>query len=454
MLNIYSKGSTNDFCDGASRREFLQVGGLAMGGLALPQLLRAEADSGRKSQKSIIMVFLTGGPPHQDMVDLKMDAPAEIRGEFHPINTNVPGIDFCELMPHLSQMTDKLGVIRSLVGSEGRHSAFQAWTGWPTANQPVGGWPSLGSAVSRIQGHSVPGMPAFVNLNPQMKGGSWNDPGQAGYAGQAHAPFTPNQGSGGANLELKGITLDTLGDRRALSTRLDRLKREADADGSLAGLDAFNEQAFGILTSSKLVDALDFEQEDPKLRDRYGRGDNVYAGYGDAGILLNDYFLAARRLVEAGVRVVTLSYGRWDWHGRPHGTNFDNARDHIPALDIGLSALLEDLEQRGMLDDTSVIVWGEFGRTPRINKKGGRDHWPRVACAMMAGGGIRGGQLIGATNRLGEHAVERPVHFQEVFATLYRNIGIDVNHATINDLNGRPRYLIDHSKYQPIRELV
>ena len=278
MMTIPGDGSR--YCDGVTRRQALQIGGLAMGGLALPQLLQAEASSGRRSKKSIIMIFLTGGPPHQDMVDLKMDAPAEIRGEFYPINTNVPGIDICEHMPRLSQMTDQLGIIRSLVGSEGRHSAFQCWTGWPTANQPVGGWPSLGSSVAKLQGLAVPGMPAFVNLNPKIRGGAWNDPGQAGFAGQAHAPFTPNQGSGGANLELKGITLDTLGDRRALMSQLDRLKREADADGSLEGVDAYHEQAFGILTSSKLVDALDLEQEDSKLRDRYGRGDNVYAGYG------------------------------------------------------------------------------------------------------------------------------------------------------------------------------
>ena len=451
MLTI--QGHANRYCDGVTRRQALRIGGLAMGGLALPQLLEAEAASGRRSQKSIIMIFLTGGPPHQDMVDLKMDAPVEIRGEFQPINTCVPGIDICELMPRTAKMMDKLAVIRSLVGSEGRHSAFQCVTGWPSQQQPVGGWPSLGAAVSKLQGTSAPGMPPFISLNPKMKGAAWADPGQAGFAGQAHSPFTPNA-SGGANLQLNGITLDTLGDRQALMSQLDRLRREADADGSLEGLDAYHQQAFGILTSSKLADALDLELEDPRLRDRYGRGDDVPAGYGDAGRLLNDYFLAARRLVEAGVRVVTLAYGRWDWHGRPHGTNFENARDHIPALDVGLTALIEDLERRDMLEDTSLVVWGEFGRTPRINKKGGRDHWPGVACAMLAGGGIRTGQVIGATNRLGEHAVQRPVHFQEVFATLYHNVGIDVNYATINDLGGRPRYLVDHSLYQPMKELV
>ena len=177
-------------------------------------------------------------------------------------------------------------------------------------------------------------------------------------------------------------------------------------------------QALSILTSSRLVEALDLEREDPRLRDRYGRGSPEPAGYGDAGPLLNDYFLAARRLVEAGVRVVTLAYGRWDWHGKPYGTTFENARDHLPMLDIGLTALLDDLYDRGMEKDVSVIVWGEFGRTPKINKDGGRDHWPAVSCALLAGGGMRVGQVIGSTDRLAEQPKDRPVSFQEIFATL------------------------------------
>ena len=151
---------------------------------------------------------------------------------------------------------------------------------------------------------------------------------------------------------------------------------------------------------------------------------------------------------------MTLAYGRWDWHGRPHGTNFENARDHLPRLDQGVTALIEDLQTRGMAQDTTVIVWGEFGRTPRINKNGGRDHWPRVSCALLAGGGIDSGQVIGSTNRLGEHAVDRPVHFQEVFAPLYRNIGIDTSIATIEDFGGRPHYLVDHNRYRPLPELI
>lgn len=439
--------------DGVSRRSFLQIGSLALGGVALPQLLELEARAGTgRRHKSVIMIFLSGGPPHQDMFDLKMEAPAEIRGEFRPISTNVPGIQICEHLPQLARRMDRLAVIRSLVGSEGRHAAFQCLTGWPVDRQPAGGWPSFGSVVSKLQGPAQPGTPPVVSLTPKMKGSGWADPGQAGFVGQAHAPFTPNA-EGRASLTLNGITLDALADRRALLGQLDGIRRDIDASGAIEGMDAYHQQAFGILTSSRLAEALDLEQEDPQLRDRYGRGSPEPAGYGDAGPLMNDYFLAARRLVEAGVRVVTLAYGRWDWHGRPHGTNFDNARDHLPQLDQGLTALLDDLEARGLSDDVSVLVWGEFGRTPRINKNGGRDHWPRVACAALAGGGMRTGQLIGATNRLGEHATDRPVHFQEVFATLYRNLGIDTNVATLRDLHGRPRFLIDHVQYKPIREL-
>ncbi|MFO0901738.1 MAG: DUF1501 domain-containing protein [Pirellulales bacterium] len=438
----------------ASRRTFMRLGGMFLGGLSLPQLLAAEQHTARRgSQKAVIMIFLSGGPPHQDMIDLKMDAPAEIRGEFQPIATNLPGVQICEHLPRMAQRMDRLVAVRTLVGSEGRHAAFQCLTGWPVNQQPAGGWPSFGSTVSKLQGPAYAGTPPYVSLTPRMKGAGWADPGQPGFLGQAHSAFTPNA-EGRANLSLQGITIDTLHDRQRLVSQLDRLKRDADATGAIEGLDAYQQQAFSILTSNRLAEALDLERETSAVRDAYGRGTTEPAGYGDAGPLMNDYFLAARRLVEAGVRVVSLAYGRWDWHGRPHGTNFENARDHLPQLDQGLSALLDDLEVRGMLDDVTVLVWGEFGRTPRINKYGGRDHWPNVGCALMAGGGMRTGQVIGATNRLGEHPIERPVHFQEIFATLYHNLGIDTNHATVNDLHGRPRYLVDHVKYGPMREVV
>jgi hypothetical protein len=452
MLTIFG-GRSRGYCDGISRRTFLNAGGLALGGLSLPQLLRAEAQSGSgNSHKAVIMVFLSGGPPHQDMVDLKPDAPAEVRGEFKPVATRVPGIQVCEHLPRLAAQMDRWAVIRSLVGSEGRHDAFQCMTGHTHERPPAGGWPSFGSSVSKLQGQTRPGVLPFVNLSPKMRYYLWADPGQPGFLGLGHAPFRPNA-DGMSGMVLKGMTLPQLGDRRALLAGFDGLRREADATGALHGADEFTRQAFDILTSSKLAEALDLDREDPRLRDRYGRGSPEPAGYGDAGPLLNDYFLAARRLVEAGVRVVTLAYGRWDWHGRPYGTTFENARHHLPMLDIGLTALLDDLRDRGLDRDVSVLAWGEFGRTPKINGNAGRDHWPPVGCALLAGGGMRTGQVIGSTTRLAEHAKDRPVHFQEVFATLYHNLGIDVRTATLTDLGGRPQYLVDAGR-EPLRELV
>jgi hypothetical protein len=445
-------GRRLDLCDRLSRRAFLQIGGLAMGGLSLPQVLQAQAQSGTaRSHKAVIMVFLSGGPPHQDMVDLKPDAPVEVRGEFKPIATRVPGIEICEHLPRLAARTDRLAVIRSVVGSEGQHAAFQCMTGWTHQRQPQGGWPSLGSVVSKLQGPTDPAVPPFVGLSPRMKTSTWADAGQSGFLGLTHAPFKPNA-DGMGSMVLKGVGLEQLGDRRRLLASFDNLRREVDSSPGVQGADHFTRQALGILTSSKLAEALDLEREDPRLRDRYGRGSPEPAGYGDAGPLLNDYFLAARRLVEAGVRVVTLAYGRWDWHGKPYGTTFENARNHLPMFDIGLSALLDDLYERGLDRDVTVIAWGEFGRTPKINPQGGRDHWPQVSCALLAGGGMRTGQVIGSTDRLADHAKDRPVHFQEIFATLYHNLGINVRTATVTDLTGRPQYLVDH--VEPLRELV
>ncbi|MGE4003808.1 MAG: DUF1501 domain-containing protein [Planctomycetaceae bacterium] len=452
MLTIL--GSDLRLCDGLSRRSFLQIGGLALGGISLPQLLQAEAASGNsRSHKSVIMVFLTGGPPHQDMVDLKPQAPAEYRGEFSPIRTNVPGIDVCEHLPLLSQRMDRLAVIRSLVGSEGRHSAYQCLHGHPTLNQPPGGWPCFSAAVSKLLGPVNDEVPAGVALQPKLGILAWRDPGEAGFAGLRHAPFAPNA-SATQSFTLDESNREKLQTRRTLLDQFDLFRRQLDASNFVDGMDSYYQQAFDILMSGRLAEALDFEREPASVRDRYGRGSTDPAGYGDAGWLRNEDFLVARRLVEAGARVVTLSFGRWDWHGQPHGTNFDNARDHLPALDQALSALLDDLHERGLERDVSVVVWGEFGRTPLINKGGGRDHWPRVGCALLAGGGIRTGQVIGATNERAEHVTERPVHFQEVFATLYHTLGIDVNHTTLNDRSGRPRHLVEHDEYQPLPEVI
>ena len=225
-----------------------------------------------------------------------------------------------------------------------------------------------------------------------------------------------------------------------------QLRRDIDISGVMNGMDAFGQRALDVLTSSKLVDALDLTKEDPKVVARYGDG-KPYQYQFDGAPTCNDHLLIARRLIEAGARVVSLSYGRWDSHGQ----NFDLVRDHGGKLDQCLSALIQDLDERGMLDDVSIVVWGEFGRTPKINPQAGRDHWTQVSCALLAGGGIKTGQVIGATNRLGEEAAERPVHMQEIVATLYHNLGIDTSKVTLPDPTGRPQFLVDHL---PIGELV
>ncbi len=445
MLTIYDR-SQSRFCDGVSRRNFLKIGALGLGGLALPQLLQAESQMGiRRSHKAVIMIFLPGGPSHQDIFDLKMDAPKEIRGEFKPISTKVPGIQICEHLPKLAQLTDKTTIIRSMVGALDDHNAFQCLTGRVARNPPPGGWPCLGSVLSKLQGPVNKYVPPFVGLSPKMGHVPWSDAGMPGFLGVAHAPFKPD-GAGKADMVLNGVTLDRLADRKNLLAKFDQFRRDVDATGMMEGLDSFNEQAFGLLTSSKLLEALDIEKEDPKVRATYGKGDPKNRD--DGGPKLMEHMLIARRLVEAGARCVTLAFSRWDHHG----DNFGALRQDLPLLDQGVSALLNDLYARGLEKDVSVVVWGEFGRTPTINKDGGRDHWPRVSCAMLAGGGMKVGQVIGATDRLGGEAVERPVQFGEVFASLYHNLGIDVSKVTVNDLTGRPQFLVDG--YQPMRELV
>jgi hypothetical protein len=446
MLSIL--GRPQQLCDGWTRREVLTVGALGLGGMALPDLLRAEAQQGiRQSKKAIIMIYLCGAPPHQDMFDLKMDAPAEIRGAFQPIGTNVPGIQICEHLPRLARIMDKLIPIRTMYGSpNGSHDSFICYTGRSFTQQPPGGWPSVGSTVSRLLGPKNEAIPPFVGLAPKTGHPPYGSPGHPGFLGAAQSAFRPN-GEGQSDLTLSGISPGRLNDRRGLLSSMDRIRREVDASGKLDGQDAFTRQALGVLTSSKLAEALDVSREDAKTRERYGKGDS--RNYGDGAPRNLEHFLVARRLVEAGARVVTLNFGRWDFHSN----NFSEFKNtHGPQFDQGMSALVEDLHDRDLDQDVSVVAWGEFGRTPIINKDAGRDHWPQVGCALLAGGGLKTGQVIGQTDRLGGQIVDRPVHFGEVLATLYRQLGIDANKTTVRDLAGRPQYLVDH--HQPMRELL
>jgi len=454
MLKILDPADRESrFCDGLSRRNFLKIGALGAAGLTLPQLLEAEARAGiRNSTKSVILIYLVGGPPHQDLFDLKPEAPAEVAGPWKPIKTNVSGVEICELLPMMSQMMDKFTVIRSLSDAQADHDAIQCYTGRTRGGRmPSGGWPQMGSAVAKIQGAFTAATPPFVSLCYPCTHGPYNEPGP-GYLGAAMSGFRP-LGDTKQDMVLQGITTDRLADRQKILSSMDRFRREVDSSGMMRGLDAFNQQAMGVLTSSRLAEALDLSKEDAKVRERYGTGDPKIFMDENGAPRVPQSFLAARRLIEAGARVVTVNYSKWDWHGGSYNTIFNREKEDFPPFDKGITALVEDLHQRGMDKDTAVLVWGEFGRTPKISAQVGRDHWPRVACALLAGGGMKMGQVIGATDRLGGEPVDRPVKFQEVFATLYHHLGIDVRHTTISDLAGRPQYLVDDG-IAPMRELV
>ncbi len=450
MLTIY--GAKRPFCDGVNRREFLRIGGLAMGGLSLPGILAAEARAsgggngrGRLSHKAIIMVYLPGGPPHLDMVDMKPDAPAEIRGPYKPMETNVSGIRIAEHMPRLAAMMDRMVLIRSLVGARDEHASDLCLSGYTIGENRNHHYPALGAVLSRVHGPVDRTVPPFVELIPKTQHLPYSNPGHPGFLGLAHSSVRPDS-QVMADMTLKGISLSRLANRRKMLTAVDGLRRAVDGAAMVQGLDGVQQRAFEILTSEKFVKALDIGQEPEKLRERYGKGSPQ--AITDAGPNWNEQFLMARRLVEAGVRCVTLGFGGWDYHGF-----FDPKPDEQSRrLDTALSALVQDLHDRGLDKDVSVVCWGDFGRTPRMNKDGGRDHWPQVGFALLAGGGMRTGQVIGSTNRFGEYADERPIHYRDVFATLYHNLGLDPENTPIQDSLGRPQYLL-HG-HQPIRELV
>lgn len=423
-------GQKRSFCDGVSRRDFLRIGGLAMGGLSLPQLLRAEGQAGPSTGMSIINIYLPGGPTHMDTFDMKPTAAKEFRGELMPIATNVPGMEICELMPEMARRADKFSVIRSISGLRDEHAPQQSDSGWSESSlRNMGGRPGIGSVMSKLWGPSQTTRhgtaPTFVDLTGWTK---------TGFVGQVNAGFRPD-GEGRQNLTLnQQIGLNRLDDRKELLSSLDRLRRDVDHHGMLTAIDSFTERAVGIVTSGELARSLDLRNEDPRLLARYGTNN----GMG------NERFVLARRLVQAGVRCVALSWGGWD----THGNNFGEMRRQLPPLDIALSALIDDLDAHNLLDRTLIMMSGEFGRTPRVNGTAGRDHWARASFFFLAGGGLRHGQMIGKTNRNGEEPIERPVHIQSVFHTIYHQLGIDANTVTLTDPNGRPQYLADQ------RELI
>ena len=457
-------------CDGVTRRQFLTAGALTMGGFTLADLLRAEATAGiGSSNKAIINIHLDGGPPQMDMIDLKPHAPAELRGEFNPISTSVPGVQICELLPRVAAMADRFAFIRSLVGSAGRHDAFQCQSGYSFKDlESLGGRPAMGCVVTKLLGSTSDTAPTFVDL---MQGRPLvRNSGRPGFLGPAYKAFRPDisdqferpleagmknelarQGANHTTSLKLNTTLDArrLGDRATLLTGLDRVRRELDETGMMDAMDRFTRQAAGILLSGRFADAMDLSTEHPKVLQRYTAPTSPVERFTTAdNELAMRKLLLARRLVDAGVRCVSVSFSDFD----THSSNFTRMKHMLPILDHGLHALLHDLDERGMIDDVSIVLWGEFGRSPKINSKAGRDHWPRVGMAMLAGGGMHTGQVIGATDRTASTAIARPVTYQDVFATLYRNLGIDATKTTVIDPSGRPQYLINEG--QPIGELV
>lgn len=416
-----------------SRRGALRLGALTIGGVAVRDLLRADSGSAISDRKSIINIYLAGGPPHQDTFDLKPHAPKEIRGEFSPIATNVSGVEVCELMPELARRADRFAVVRSLTGMFDEHTPTQSDSGWSTNDlRSIGGRPGVGPVLSKLWGpaQKTPhgSAPTCIDL------AGWTS---AGFLGPVYAAFQPD-GRGRENLQLNRVSRERFGERGRLLTEFDRIRRDLDSKGRMDALDSFSHRAAGLITSGNVAAALDFGKESDVVKRRYGLSAN-----GE-----NERFLLARRLVDAGVRHVAFSWGSWD----THQDNFQSMRRMLPALDRGLSALLDDLANSGQLEDTLIMMSGEFGRTPRVNGIAGRDHWPRAGFFFLAGGGLRMGQVIGSTNRLGEQPSTRPVHLQHVFSTVYRWLGVDMDTVTLVDPNGRPQYLLDQR--EAIAELI
>lgn len=399
-----------------TRRDVLSIGALGLGGLTLADVLRSRASAGETAarQKSVIMIWLRGGPSHIDSFDMKPFAPAEIRGEFSPIPTNVPGIEVCEYLPLCAKIMDKLAIIRGIRSNDiGDHTPHYISTGFPDRDKR----PAMGAIVSYLKPRSD-GLPPYVSVYTPERGE------QPTYLGAAHGPFVPHKDDL-ENLRLaRGITLERLEDRQRLLRQLDTIRREIDQQNTFPALDRFSAQALEMITHPKAREAMDLDKESPATRNRYGR--------------FWQSFLMARRLVEAGVNVVTLKIGDWDTHEH----NFRDMRDQLPELDLGFHALVTDLHERGLQNDVCVVMWGEFGRAPRISRIAGRDHWPEAGAAVIAGGGFQVGQVIGETDSQAGLHIGRPYTPSNVLASVYYHLGIDPK-VTIPDLNGRPMHVLD-----------
>ncbi|HSG68828.1 MAG TPA: DUF1501 domain-containing protein, partial [Planctomycetaceae bacterium] len=445
-------GISSRYCDGYSRRNFLQIGMAGLGSLGLPQLLQAKEESARpgreKRETAVILIWLDGGLSHIDTYDMKPDAPSEYAGIWRPIPTAVPGFEITELFPRQATMTEKFSVVRSLHHDSGDHFTGAHWMltgrGGVSGAMNAGKYPSIGSIATKVLGPRKEGMAPYVSVPYGMSVGL--RPGYFGgnYLGIQYNPFEtvsdPNSpGFNVPNLNLsQGLTLDRLDDRRNLQKHFDTLRKDADHTGMMDAMDRFDQQAYQFVTGDAARKAFDISQEDPRLRDRYGRNS------------LGQSVLLARRLVEAGSTFVTCHSGGWDdhWNLQP------KYESRLPEVDAAVSMLFEDLSQRGLYESTLVVLCGEFGRTPRMNDGGnggpplsqgtpGRDHWGNACFCLMGGGGVKGGIVVGSTNSRGEVPQDHPLRPGDIHHTIYHVLGIDPSIHFL-DHSGRPVPAIDH----------
>ena len=451
-------GSSARYCDGVDRRSFLQLGIAGMAAVGMPELLRARAQSPSSSKNSsVILIWLDGGPGHMDMYDMKPDAPAEYRGIWRPIRTRVPGFDITELFPKQARLTDKFSMVRSLHHDTGDHFAGghrmlttkdMGVSGANTAQK----FPGIGAIVNRQIGARVTGMPGYVGVPHAASIGL--APGYFGghMLGVQHDPFVPGGDPNAASFQVRnlnlagGLTLEKLEDRRTLLRHFDEKRSHLNELPTSQAMDGFAREAYEFVTGPVARAAFDISKEDVKLRDRYGR-----TNWGQSTLL-------ARRLVEAGSTFVTVHLGGWDHHWDLK-KGYEN---YLPQVDSLVAALFEDLDDRGLLDTTLVVLCGEFSRTPKMNDGGnggapmsqgtpGRDHWGNAMFCLMGGGGVKGGQVIGSTDKLGQQPHTRPLTPSNIHATIYHVLGLDPK-LQLLDPSGRPVNVLDDP--EPVHELL
>ena len=456
-----------NYCAGPmSRRWFLRAGTLGLTGLTMADVLRLQAAQGKPSgapDTAVIYVWLAGGPPHLDTYDMKPEAPEEYRGQFRPIRTNVPGIEVCELLPLHAKCADKYTLIRSIAhtfsdhGGGSKHLMTGRLPATPT--ETVNDAPSVPSIVSKMREHIDLGLPNVITSSDGRRDKVDTYAMGSAYLGPKYVPFAVDGDPTRPKFEMKNVSLNAslterLEDRVSLLKSMDQMRREIDASGMMASMDHFNQRAVSLMTSPRAREAFDLSREPEKLRDRYGRH-----SWGQRALM-------ARRLVEAGCSFVTVAlenpnvpktFYNWDTHAVNHD-NFIDMRNRLPIYDKALTALIEDLHDRGLTKKVLLVVTGEFGRSPRVSisdgpkgRRYGREHWPGAMSVLVAGGGMQHGQVVGSTTSKGEHPDDRPLTPADLWATVYRHLGIDQD-ATILDHNGRPQFLLPSG--DPIRELI